>query len=781
MIVTQRLDLSQLLPPEPAACDQCLDRVYTVLQSTKGIDGVHVAGQRGRVILHYDPDLIPLATIEALARREGQRLNARYVHEVVPIEGMDCADCARTLERGISRLPGVEWVSINFAGARMAVEYDANRVGREAIAKRVSDLGYRVGVTSGDPAAARPERPSWLAKEHLPLAVGAVATITGAALALLGAPSLASTLLYALAALVAGLPIARKAVATARATHRLDINALMTIAVIGAAFIGEWLEAATVVVLFSLGEALEGYTMDRARRSIRSLMRLTPAEAVVRRDGVEQRVRVDEIAPGEVVIVRPGERVPVDGVVLAGESTVDQAPITGESVPVGKAPGDDLFAGTINGAGVLDVRVTRRAGDSTIARIIRMVEDAQAQRAPTQRFIDVFASYYTPAVVALAAALAVVPPVLFDGGWSEWLYRALVLLVVACPCALVISTPVTIVSAIAAAARRGVLIKGGAYLEAAGSLRALAFDKTGTLTVGQPEVTAVIPLDGADEADLLRVAAAAERYSEHPLGAAIRRAAVARGIETDGLAVHDVTAHTARGIEARVDGTTVRVGSRDLVLGGEVPPEVEERLASLEEAGQTAVLVGVDGRLAGIIALADAPRPEAPAAIRAIKDAGIRETIMLTGDRQAVADGIARQLGVDGVEAELLPDQKVRAVENLLSRYGAVGMVGDGINDAPALARATVGIAMGAAGTDAALETADIALMGDDLGKIADTMRLSRAAKRVILQNITLALAIKAVFLVLAVGGVATLWEAVFADVGASLLVIANGMRLLRR
>ncbi|MBX5446763.1 cation-translocating P-type ATPase [Sphaerobacter sp.] len=781
MIVTQRLDLSQLLPPEPAACDQCLDRVYTVLQSTKGIDGLHAARQRGRVILHYDPDLIPLATIEALARREGQRLKARYVHEVVPIEGMDCADCARTLEQGVSRLPGVEWVSINFAGARMAVEYDADRVGPEAIAKRVADLGYRVGVTGGASGVEHPEQSPWLEKEHLPLAVGAAATIAGGALALLGASSLASTFLYALAVLVAGLPIARKAVATARATHRLDINALMTIAVIGAAFIGEWLEAATVVVLFSLGEALEGYTMDRARRSIRSLMRLTPAEAVVRRDGGEQRVRVDEIAPGEVVIVRPGERVPVDGVVVAGESTVDQAPITGESVPVGKAPGDDLFAGTINGAGVLDVRVTRRAGDSTIARIIRMVEDAQAQRAPTQRFIDIFASYYTPAVVVLAAALAVVPPALLGGGWSDWFYRALVLLVIACPCALVISTPVTIVSAIAAAARRGVLIKGGAFLEAAGSLWALAFDKTGTLTVGQPEVTAVIPLDGAGEADLLRVAAAAERYSEHPLGAAIRRAAAARGIETDGLTVYDVTAHTARGIEARVDGTTVRVGSRDLVLGGEVPPEVEERLARLEEAGQTAVLVGIDGRLAGIIALADAPRPEAPAAIRAIKEAGIRETIMLTGDRQAVADSIACQLGVDGVEAELLPDQKVRAVENLLSRYGTVGMVGDGINDAPALARATVGIAMGAAGTDAALETADIALMGDDLGKIADTMRLSRAAKRVILQNITLALAIKAVFLVLAVGGVATLWEAVFADVGASLLVIANGMRLLRR
>ncbi|MDI3340628.1 MAG: cation-translocating P-type ATPase [Sphaerobacter sp.] len=781
MIETRRLDLSTLLPAEPAACDLCLNRLHTLLQSTTGIDGLHVAGQRGRLILHYDPDLIPFATIQELARREGAKLQSRYVHQVIPIEGMDCADCAQTLERGVGRLAGVEWVSINFAGARMAIEYDAERVDLDAIARRVADLGYRVGSVPGtaEPTPATSARR--LVREHAPLAAGLGATLAGGALALLGAPPLAATLCFALAVLVAGLPIARRAVATVRATHRLDINALMTIAVIGAMLIGEWLEAATVVVLFSLGEALEGFTMDRARRSIRSLMRLTPTEAVVRRGAEERRVPVADIVPGEVVVVRPGERLPVDGTVVHGHSTVDQAPITGESVPVAKGAGDEVFAGTINGPGVLQVRVTRRAADSTIARVIRMVEDAQAQRAPTQRFIDVFASYYTPAVVVLAAALAVLPPALLGASWGDALYRALVLLVIACPCALVISTPVTIVAAITAAARRGVLIKGGVHLEAAGSLRALAFDKTGTLTVGQPEVTAVIPLDGLPEADLLRAAAAAERYSEHPLGAAIRRAAAARGLDADGLPVDHVTVHTAQGIEARVDGREVRVGTRDLVLHGAVPPAIAAELARLEAAGQTPVLVAIDGRPAGVIALADAPRPNAAAALRAIKAAGVGHTIMLTGDRRAVAEGIARKLGVDAVEAELLPEEKVRAVEALLSRYGTVGMVGDGINDAPALARATVGIAMGAAGTDAALETADIALMGDDLGKIADTMRLSRAARRTILQNVALALAIKAVFLALAVGGAATLWQAVFADVGASLLVIANGMRLLRR
>ena len=555
---------------------------------------------------------------------------------------------------------------------------------------------------------------------------------------------------------------------------------LMTIAVIGAALLGEGLEAATVGVLFSLGEALERATMDRARQSIRSLMALAPAEAIVRQGDHERRVPAGEVAPGDVVIVRPGERLPVDGVVVAGASAVNQAPVTGESIPVDVASGASVFAGTINGQGVLDVRATRKAGDSTIARIIRMVEAAQAQRAPSQRFVDTFAMYYTPAVIAIAVAVALLPPLLAGGDWAGWFYRALVLLVIACPCALVISTPVSIVAAISAAARSGVLIKGGAHLEAAGSLRALAFDKTGTLTVGRPRVVTVEPFDGRAPDDLLALAAAVERYSEHPLGAAIVAAARERGLPSNGHVATAVAATTGRGISATIDGRAVRIGAREL-LANDLDPAVEQRLAALEEAGQTAVLVEEDGVLAGVIGLADEVRPEARAAVAAIERAGIRETVMLTGDRPAVAHAIAREAGVDDVRAGLLPGDKVAAVEELLERHGRVGMVGDGVNDAPALARATVGIAMGAAGADTALETADIALMGDDLGKLAFTIRLSRSAKRVIAQNIGFALAIKAAFLLLAIGGTVTLWEAVFADVGASLIVTLNGMRLLRQ
>jgi Cd2+/Zn2+-exporting ATPase len=389
--------------------------------------------------------------------------------------------------------------------------------------------------------------------------------------------------------------------------------------------------------------------------------------------------------------------------------------------------------------------------------------------------------YYTPAVVALAAVVAVIPPRAFGADWSAWIYRALVLLVIACPCALVISTPVSIVSAISAAARSGVLIKGGAYLEAAGSLRALAFDKTGTLTVGQPQVTAVIPLNGVAEAEILRLAAVVEQYSEHPLGEAIVAAARQRGITPNGSLVEAVRAQVGRGIEARVDGTPIAIGTRALVLNGSTDTSIETRLNQIEATGQTAVLVRRGETVVGIIALADQLRSNAGAAIAQLHAAGIRETVMLTGDRQAVADAIAASVGIDSVKAELLPDQKVTAVEDLLATHGRVGMVGDGINDAPALARATVGIAMGAAGTQTALETADIALMSDDLSKLTFTMRLSRSAKRIIAQNIGLSLGIKAVFLALAVIGTATLWQAIVADVGASLLVTANGMRLLRQ
>lgn len=778
---TSRIDLDQILSPETISCENCLQRLE---ESVRGLPGVAAItfDRRGTVAtLEYDPSTTSPAAVEEILQYEGGALESTYVHDEFPIEGMDCADCAATLERGVSRMNGVQWATVNFAGGRMSVEYAAEQTNRETISKLVSSLGYRVGTDSTGPDEGQSRGAGILSKrENQRTAAGFIIVALGFAASLLASPGWMPTAFYIAAILVAGPPIARKGIATLRATHRLDINVLMTIAVVGAGVIGEWFEAATVVILFSLGETLESYTMDRARRSIKSLMSLAPTEAIVRGPDGEQRVSVSTISPGDIVIVRPGDRMPVDGVIVAGTSTVNQAPVTGESMPVEKDPGSDVFAGTINGSGVLEVRASRPASDSTISRIIKMVEEAQAQKAPSQRFVDVFAMYYTPAVVVVAAFVALAPPLAFGGDWYTWIYRALVLLVVACPCALVISTPVSIVSAISNAARNGVLIKGGAYLEAAGALRAMAFDKTGTLTLGKPKVTSILPLNGMSETRLLQLAATVEQYSEHPLGEAIVASARDQGISLNGRRLEDVQAHIGRGIEALVDGVSVRVGTRALVLADSLNIAVESRLDELERAGQTAVLVRSGDEVVGIIGLADELRPEAQATIRGLKAAGIKTTVMLTGDRQAVAESIAKVVEVDEVRAQLLPDQKVEAIEQLLHEHGSVGMVGDGVNDAPALARSTVGIAMGAAGSDTALETADVALMSDDLSKLAFTISLSRSAKRVIAQNVVLSLAIKAAFLVLAIGGVATLWEAIFADVGASLIVTVNGMRLLR-
>jgi len=682
----------------------------------------------------------------------------------------------------VAGLAGVQQVTVGFPSGRMTVEYHPEETDLDAIERRVEQAGYRVAAAPIDvPSDDRGLfRRITSHRENILTLSGGILTLVAGVLSLTNAPTWIPITGYLGAILIAGLSVARKGWVSLFQTHRLDMNVLMSIAIIGAAGIGDWMEAATVAVLFSLGEALEAYSADRARRSISSLMSLAPTDALVRTPDGERRVPVGEIHVGDTVIIRPGERLPVDGEITAGRSTINEAPVTGESISIEKSTGDSVFAGTINGPGVLEVASTRPASDSTIARIIRMVEDAQEQKAPTQRFVDVFSAYYTPTVVAVAVVIALAPPLLLGSGWSDWIYRALVLLVVACPCALIISTPVTIVSAIATAAHNGVLIKGGAYLEAAGSIQALAFDKTGTLTVGHPEVTAIIPLNGIDERELLRHAAAVERYSEHPLGHAIVRAASDRGASVEDGAVSEVQSIPGRGISACVGTHLVRAGTRTLVLKDRHVPEIERRLVDLERAGQTAVLIEIDGQVAGIIGLADKLRAEAPDAIAAIKSSGIRETVMLTGDRAAVAHAIADTVGVDVVEAELLPDEKVAAVERLLERYGHVGMVGDGVNDAPALARSTIGIAMGVAGTDTALETADIALMSDDLSKVAYTLQLSRRAKRIIGQNITFALGLKLAFVALAILGTATLWEAVFADVGAALIVTLNGLRLLR-
>ncbi|HSH44640.1 MAG TPA: heavy metal translocating P-type ATPase, partial [Longimicrobiales bacterium] len=561
----------------------------------------------------------------------------------------------------------------------------------------------------------------------------------------------------------------------------LDMNFLMSVAALGALVIGEYAEAASVMFLFAVAQLLESASMDRARNAIRSLMEHTPAQATVIREGREVRVAAEAVEVGERVVIRPGEKIAVDGRVVEGRSSVNQAPITGESMPVPRDPGDEVFAGTLNGEGVLEVRSTRRHADTTLARIIHAVEDAQATRAPSQAFVDRFARIYTPAVVGVAVLIAVTPPILVGAAWGEWFYRALALLVVACPCALVISTPVTVVSALAGAARRGILIKGGLHLENAGQTRVVALDKTGTVTEGRPAVTSIRPLNGTDPRRVLALAAAAEARSEHPLAAAILDEARAEGLDV--LTAEATRAHPGRGVEAVVGGRRILVGTKRLFAELELSdPAAMAEARRLEEQGDTVVLVAEDQRFLGAIAVADRPRPNAAASIAAIRAAGIRTVALLTGDNPVTAGAVARALDDPDmvVEAGLLPADKVTAVRALESAHGPVLMVGDGINDAPALAAATTGVAMGAAGTDVALETADIALMADDLSMLPELILLAQKAEGIIRANIVFALLVKAVFVVLAIAGIATLWMAVLADMGASLLVIANGMRALR-
>jgi len=563
-------------------------------------------------------------------------------------------------------------------------------------------------------------------------------------------------------------------------TLRPDMNLLMTVAVIGAAAIGEWLEATTVAFLFSVSLLLESWSVGRARRAIAALMDLTPQMARVRDEhGHEKETSVAEVHVGTTFTVRPGEKIPLDGLVLKGSSAVNQAPITGESVPAQKKKDSDVFAGTINGDGVLEIKSTKLAEDTTLARIIRMVGEAQSKRSPSEQWVEKFARYYTPAVMALAALVLFVPPLLFSGEWSAWLYRSLVLLVIACPCALVISTPVSIVSALAAAAKNGVLIKGGVFVEAPAKLRAIAMDKTGTLTHGNPKVVDITPLNGHNETELLERAASLESHSNHPLARAIVAKANERFLSIPPAENFEII--QGKGAQGRVGGKLFWLGShRYLEQRGQETPDIHQQLEALQEAGRSIVVVGNDDHVCGFISLADALRPTVRQTLSELHDAGIESIVMLTGDNQGTADKIATEAGIDEVHAELLPEDKVDAVENLVERYEHVAMIGDGVNDAPALARASLGIAMGAAGTDAAIETADIALMSDDLAKLPWLIHHSRRTLAIIRQNITFSLGVKALFVVLTFSGYASLWAAIAADMGASLVVVFNGLRLLR-
>ena len=562
--------------------------------------------------------------------------------------------------------------------------------------------------------------------------------------------------------------------------RQVDMNVLMTIAAAGAVTVGEWAEGALVVFLFALGELLETFALERTRNAVRALMDLSPSVAEVKRGDGTEVVTADSVSPGQVVVVRPGARIPVDGVVLQGTAAVNQAPITGEAAPVDKRPGDPVFAGTISHDGYLEVVCRRVAADTTLARIIHLVEKAQGSRAPSQRFIDRFAATYTPAVVATAMAIVVGPPLFLGQPWYPWLYRGLALLILACPCAMVISTPVAIVTAIGEAARRGILVKGGASLEALAAVRVVLVDKTGTLTEGALRLTGVAAASGVTEADVLALAAGLEALAEHPIARAVVAAAADRGLTV--ARASELTVVGGKGVHGRVDGLQLTLGSaRYLQEIGVDPAELDRLMARLGTEGNTVVFITAPGRVLGALALSDLPRPGANHALQRLRRLGVQRVVMLTGDNPVAADAIGREVGVDEVRAGLLPEDKLAVVAELEANWGPAAMVGDGVNDAPALARASVGVAMGVAGTDAALETADVALMGDRLDRLPEGIWLSRQALRVVRQNLVFALVTKALALAALIPGWLTLWMAIVADVGASLAVIGNSLRLRSR
>jgi Cd2+/Zn2+-exporting ATPase len=600
----------------------------------------------------------------------------------------------------------------------------------------------------------------------------------------LGEP-LIHTTLFALSSLAGGLLVFPAALGALR-KKRLDMNVLMTVAVTGAWLIGEHAEAAAVVFLFAFSELLESWSVGRARRAVEALLKLTPETAEREMpDGTFVEMPVSEVGLKEIIRVRSGQRVPLDGTVTEGSSAVNQAPITGESVPVEKQRGDSVFAGSINGEGSLEVMVTKAAEDSTLARIIRLVREAEEQQAPTQRFVDRFASYYTPAVFILALLVALLPPLIAGDAWTQWSYRALVLLVIACPCALVIATPVSIVSGLTALARRGVLVKGGAHLEAVGKIQVLAVDKTGTITQGRPQVTGMHVFGGTTEAQVLRAATALDTHSEHPLARAIVEEATRKKLTY--VPATEYRAMPGRGAQGMVEGHPHFVGNHRLAHElGLCTPELESRLAAIESGGASVAIVGhlphegcAAGRVLGIITIADTLRPEASNALARLHDEGVKKVVMLSGDNQRTVDAIARLAGIDEAHGDLLPEQKIEHIRRLMAEHGNVAMIGDGVNDAPALALASVGIAMGAIGSDTAIETADMALMKDDLTRVAEAIALGRRTLRVIQFNIAFALAVKALFLILAFTGRTSLWLAILADTGATLLVILNALRLL--
>ena len=769
------LEIPLIMPGVENDKDECLNRLETSFQSYKGIIRAHVERDKSPVDLciHYDPNQLTLSDVKRLAERAGAQIINRFHHESIAVEGMDCSDCVTVIEHSVGRMDGVLSVSVNYPAEKMWIEYDNQKVNRAAIEKRVRSLGYEIPVEG---------LRSWY-KENREIVFSLIAgllVLTGwLGQTFFDLPVIAATALYIIAYIFGGWDISQHAWHAIKEKH-FDTDLLMVMAALGAAALGEFAEGALLLFLFSLGHALEERALDRARTAVRALADLAPKVALVRRDGKEQELPVESLQLEDLVIVRPGVRIPVDGVISNGNSGVDQASVTGESMPVDKAPGDQVFASTVNGEGALEVKVTRLAKDSTLSRVMKMVEEAQAQKSPTQQTVGKFERVFVPAVLIFTGLIIILLP-LFGFPFRESFLRAMTLLVAASPCALALGTPASILAGVAQAARNGVLVKGGMHLENLGRLKAIAFDKTGTVTHGKPEVTDIVAFQssGWKEADLLSIAAGAESRSAHPLAQAVVRSAQTKGVPVS--VMDEVESLTGRGLRAVTNGKTIWVGNQKLMdeAGVTLAADAMQKAQRLQESGKTLFWVAENKTAIGLIALADTLRLEAAATMKALKKIGVEHTIMLTGDNVRSASAIAAQVGLTDYRADLMPEDKLTVIRDLVKQYGQVAMIGDGVNDAPALANATVGIAMGGAGTDVALETADVALMGDDLSKLPFAVGLGRATRNIIIQNLFISLGVIALLIVTSLTGIVSIGVAIIFHEGSTLVVVANALRLL--
>jgi len=773
-------DLAQTIPGERDEVGR-FQKLELLLEGERGITDAHFRDDAGRpeVCIHYEPEKIALNQVIALVKTQGLAVSERYKEQTWFVRGMDSAQCGFVIEHALRRMPGILSASVAYAAERLVVEYDRQATSPARIEKKVEAFGYYLEVPEKGHVCSHHAGAGGLAPRlEMPLVVASgVLLASGWALPRFvpGLSPVVPTVIYALAILTGGAFAVRGTINSIRQL-RADVESLMVVAALGAAVLGAWFEGAFLLFLFSLGHALEHRAMERARRSVEALARLRPTVARVRKGAEVVEVPVEKIQRGDVVLVRPGDRVPLDGVIKEGKSALDQSAVTGESIPVAKGPGDAVFAATINAEAALEIEVTRLSGDSVLAKIIDMVAKAEAQKSPTQRFAQKLERRAVPVILVVAAAM---PFALLGLGFTfkEALLRAVAVLVGASPCALAISTPAAVLSAVAAAARKGVLVKGGAYLEGLGQVRSMAFDKTGTLTVGKPKLVGVSPAEGASREQLLCTAAAVEALSGHPLAKAVVAGAREQGIAAEPGACGLEAVH-GRGVHAMVGVSRVSIGS--LSLFDPAPPEaIRAEVDRLERAGQSTMVVKRDDRWLGVIGVADTLRGNAKATLAGLKRIGIARIVMLTGDNQRVATAIGEECGIDLARGALMPDGKVAALREM-AKEGGVAMVGDGVNDAPALAAATVGVAMGGAGQDVALETADIVLMSDDLGKLPFTLGLARQASAVIRQNLVVSLSVSAVLIVASALGFTHISEAVVLHEGSTLLVVFNGLRLLR-